>query len=142
MSWIKDVKSELARLDYGSKSLKHFGWLVGGILIILAAFFYYRRFSFTMIGLFFSAGFLLTVFSFTAPRQLKHVYKGWMALAFLLGWLMSRILLTLIFYAIITPLGIAAKLFGKQFLALKTDPKSKSYWVRREQADADYEKMY
>lgn len=142
MSWIKDVKTELARLDYGSKSLKRFGWLVGGILIILAAFFYYRRFSFTVIGLFFSAGFLLTVFSFTAPEQLKHVYKVWMALAFLLGWLMSRILLTFIFYVVIAPLGMTARLFGKRFLSLKIETGSKSYWVQKEKTGSDYEKMY
>jgi hypothetical protein len=74
--------------------------------------------------------FLFFTFFFTSVLQPLNV------LWFRFGMLLSRIvnpLVMLVIYAIaIVPFGIAARLFGKDLLKLKTDPNAKSYWVERE----------
>jgi len=142
MSWIDDVKTELKRLDDSPETLKRFGWLVGGVLNALGGYFYYKDWFVGVSALLVLCGTLLLLLAFTSPRRLGLFYRIWMGLAFTLGWLMSRVLLALIFYVVLAPLGMAAKLFGKQFLASKINPESISYWVRKGKGDSGYEKMY
>jgi len=90
-------------------------------------------------------GLLLLVFGATLPRALKHVYIGWMALAIVLGFFVSNVLLTLFFFLVITPIGLAARCFGNDFLRLKLDRSAPSYWIRRpprQKSPADYERQF
>lgn len=51
-----------------------------------------------------------------APMLLAPVYVVWMKLAFLLGWVNSRILLCVIFFLIITPIALIARIFNRDAL--------------------------
>jgi hypothetical protein len=62
-----------------------------------------------------------------------------------MGAVMSRVLLGIIFYLVITPLGLAARLTGKQFLDLKFKEVKPSYWIERtrsKKVPSDYEKQF
>lgn len=63
------------------------------------------------------------------PRLLIPVEWLWMKLAFILGYIMTRIILTVAFYLVITPIGLLRQLFGKDPLKLKLDKKVESYWT-------------
>ena len=80
------------------------------------------------------------------PKALKPVYIGWMSLALVLGLVVSTVLLTVFFFLVITPVGLVARLAGKDFLRLKLRPEDTTYWIRREQkvatSPADYEKQF
>ena len=63
----------------------------------------------------------------------------------LLGFVVSHVLLTLFFFLIMLPIGLIARLAGKDFLSLKLDRAAKSYWIKRTNAPksaADYEKQF
>jgi hypothetical protein len=142
MSWIKDVKEELKALDISKKSLRNFGLLVGGIFFLLGLWIYYR--SQSPLGIvFFVIGTLLLLFGLVSPNSLSQVFKIWMGLAFALGWLMSRVLLTILFYFVITPIGFVAKVVGKDFLDINYKMKRESYWIIRPiDKKVDYTKMF
>ncbi len=142
MSWIKDVKADLADLDLSGKSLRRFGWLVGSVLFLLGAFFYYKKISLVWVISILVAALPLLLLSLAAPRLLRRVYTVWMALAFLIGWIISRVLLSFIFYLIIAPIGVMTKILGKRFLEVKINPQQKSYWVKKKKSNPNYEKMY
>ena len=46
------------------------------------------------------------------PRLLKPVFVGWMILAFPIGWLVSRIILMLLYFGIFAPLGFVLRVLG------------------------------
>ena len=73
---------------------------------------------------------LIAVFGVVLPRALKYVYISWMTLAFVLGFIMSNVILTLFFFMIVTPIGLLARLFQKDFLARKWDKRAASYWIQ------------
>jgi len=142
MSWIEDVKGELKALEISKKILRKFGLMVGGIFLLIGFWIYYSSQSFVCI-IFLSLGTLLLIFGLILPTSLSAVYKVWMGLAFTLGWVMSRVLLTILFYFVITPIGFAAKIVGKRFLDIDYKAKRESYWViRSDDKKADYTKMY
>ena len=78
------------------------------------------------------------------PAILKPIYIVWMVFALILGWLMTRVILSLVFYLIMTPIGLLTRLLGEDFLALKKS-NSESYWNNRDsnhEMNQDYEKQF
>lgn len=78
------------------------------------------------------------------PLSLKHIYRIWMKLAFCLGWLNSRLILFAIYYFVITPIGLLARIFRKDFLGLKIESDRDSYWIKIEDSHNKdtYERLF
>jgi hypothetical protein len=66
------------------------------------------------------------------PKGLYVPYRIWMAIASVLGWVNTRIVLALAFYVLITPIGLLLRLFSK--LQYQSRPKaSSSFWQKSDQ---------
>lgn len=139
MSWIKDVVHELKSLDFSVKSLRKFGITIGIVFVIISVLFWYSE---LVRIVFLSSGSILLICGIILPARLKTIYKFWMGLAFALGWIVSRMILTILFVFVMTPIGLIARLFGKKFLDLKWGDSKNSYWIVKENKEIDYEKMY
>ncbi len=140
MSWIRDVAHELKELDVSKKSLRKFGIVIGIILITVVIIFLWNSVSWRVLLL--SLGGILLLNGIFIPNSLKDIYKIWMGFAFALGWVVSRIILTILFVFILTPIGLLAKIFGKEFIDLNFNKKNNSYWIPKKDSPVDYEKMY
>ena len=127
-----NIAQELKHLKTGPSDLRKFGLLVGGVFIGLGLLFLWRDKTWYWILL--AVGTPLVLLGAIFPRSLKYVYIVWMGLAFCLGLVVSTILLTLFFYLVFTPMGLLARLAGKDFLSRKLEPARDSYWIRREPA--------
>jgi len=77
------------------------------------------------------AGVFLGACRFIAPL-FRLIYRLWIGFSVVLGYFVSRTLLTLIFFLVITPTGLIMRLVGKDPMDRKRDPKTPSYWIRRE----------
>ncbi|PKL90415.1 MAG: hypothetical protein CVV23_00760 [Ignavibacteriae bacterium HGW-Ignavibacteriae-2] len=120
---IKNIKSDEAES-------KKFGITIG-IVSILVAFvlFYFGKESYQIFSI---IGGLLIIGGIVFPNLLKPIQKLWMTLAVILGFVMSRVILLILFYFVVTPIGLLAKISGKDFLDLKLKKDQKSYWLTRE----------
>lgn len=125
------------------QSVRKFGILFAVIGVLLAAYLIYRgnaHWGWPLAG---SLFFLVT--AFVAYPILRPLYIGWMAFAFVLGWINTRILLGAFFYLILTPIGLLLRLAGKDLLDLEIDRSAKTYWRKREKepfAPARYERLF
>ena len=66
------------------------------------------------------------------PALLAGLNRLWMKLGVLLGKVVSPIALGILFYVVITPVGMVIRLSGKDPLRLKFQPDADSYWIQRE----------
>ena len=73
---------------------------------------------------------LLLVAGFVRPRILWPLFVGWMVAAFPIGWVMSHLLLAIVYFGIVTPIGCLLRLRGRDALQLKADERT-SYWNAR-----------
>lgn len=95
------------------KTLREFGWVTGAILVVLFGILFP-----VILGSVFPlwpwwvAG-ILWGFAFLAPEGLKWVYLGWMRIGQVLGWVNTRLVLGIIFYLIMTPIGRVRRVFGE-----------------------------
>jgi hypothetical protein len=144
MGLIEDVSEQLKSLDLTVKALRKFALTVGAVLFIIAGVLYFRKTSYgpgsPYVWTLAAAAALLVFFGLTLPSSLKWVYRRWMLAAFIMGWFVSRIILFLLYYMVITPIGLIAKLSGRDFLELKIDRQADSYWsVRDKKVSSDAE---
>ena len=121
------IRADLEKLKTGAHELRKFGLTVGMVFVLLGVLFLLRdRSSYPF---FLGAGAVLVAFGVIWPHALKYVYLAWMALAFALGLIMSNVILTLFFFLLVTPTGLLARLFQKDFLARKWNKQAASYWI-------------
>ncbi len=67
------------------------------------------------------------------PPLFRRIYRLWIAFSVVLGYFVSRILLTIIFCVIVVPTGLIMRLVGKDPMDRKLDPAAQSYWNKKEQ---------
>jgi saxitoxin biosynthesis operon SxtJ-like protein len=122
------IRTDLEKLKTGPRDLRKFGLTVGGVFVLLGVLLLLRhRASYPS---FLGTGAVLTAFGLIWPRALKYIYIAWMALAFMLGFVMSNVILALFFFLVVTPIGLLARLFQKDFLARKWEKPAASYWIQ------------
>ncbi|MGE3803222.1 MAG: SxtJ family membrane protein [Gemmataceae bacterium] len=69
------------------------------------------------------------------PSAVKPVFVGWMLLARPVGWLVSHLLLAILYHALFTPLGLFFRLIGRDRLQRQLRPELPSYWEPRPTMD-------
>ena len=137
------IKKELASLPADKRALRNFGLLVGGVLVAFGLFFLWRKSEW---GAYLAyAGGALFLLGALWPRILRPLYFAWMAMALVLGTVMTAVLLTVFFLLVITPVGLFFRLIGRDVLQRKFDRQAASYWIPKEYPIADrsrYEKFF
>jgi hypothetical protein len=140
---IKTIISEIKEIKSTKKDLRNFGLVVGGVLVAIGAFLYWKDRPAHPYFLIIGGALVLT--GLLLPALLKPFQKVWMGFAVVMGFFMTRVILTILFFLVLTPLAIIAKLVGKRFLELKPDKTKMSYWNIRETKPLDkkeYERQF
>ena len=124
MFWqeIKNIKST-------RRDLKSFGLSVGIVLILIGCLFWYSGRKAYLY--FILAGAILVLTGLILPSILKPLQKAWMLLAIGLGFIMTRLILALLFFLVMVPIRLVGFVIGHRFLDLKIDKDVSSYWIYR-----------
>jgi len=137
------IREELKIIKDDKKSLRKFGLTVGSVLLLISITLYFLdKNSFVYFG---GIGITLILLGVTLPNVLKPINKIWMTLAIILGWFMSSVILTILFYLIITTIGFLMKIIRRDPLKLNWDKSLSSYWEDREKRineQIDYERQF
>jgi hypothetical protein len=134
---------DLKNIRKDNKAIRDFGILIGFILLIIAGILFYKeRESYELIIL---LGIAFIGLGLGMPIILKPFYSIWMYFAVVLGWFMTRLILGLLFYIVVSPIGLISRLFGKRFLDLKNSSINSSYWNYKDNqrtSHQGFEKQY
>lgn len=94
------------------RDLRQFGLLVGGVFAVIGLWpVVFRSESPRLWAMI--LGSLLVVLGTIAPQSLKQIHKGWMKVGHILGSINTKIILGIIYYLLITPMGLVMRLLGK-----------------------------
>ena len=106
---------------------RKFGIILGIILAVIATILLMKaRGGYIYL---YGAGFFFILAGLVVPIVVKPVFILFMYFSHVMGWVMTRLILGILFYLVITPMGLLGKLFGKRFLDLKFPGKQESYWI-------------
>ena len=117
------------------QKLRKFGLTVGAAFLVFGVIRSYFHFGNGAIVLF-GIGGVLSAFGIVFPTALGPVEKAWMALAQALAFINTRIILSVLFYLMFTPIGLVTRMF-KDPLNRRLHDGNMSYWIRRQPKPAD-----
>lgn len=130
--------------NHSHRQEKEFGLIVGGIFVLLASWWLFRGKFAVAAEVLLPVGALLLLLAMVAPASLKYPNRAWMFLAEILGFISTRIILGLVFFLVVTPIGVVKRLFGWDPLGRRS-ANAESYWKpysERQRNPRHYEKMF
>ena len=134
---------EIKNIKTGKKDLRSFGVTIGIIILIISGFLFYRENESSQLFIYIGASFI--GLGLIIPIMLKPIYLLWMTFSVILGWFMTRLILSLLFYLVITPIGLVLRIAGKDLLELKKKENQGSFWNFRNrdtEQNQNYEKQF
>ncbi|MFC1769700.1 SxtJ family membrane protein [Nitrospirota bacterium] len=137
------IREELKQITSTKKDLRNFGLVVGGVILALGLWLLWKDRPAT--PCFLGTGAILMTLGLIAPKILLPLQRLWMSLAVVLGFIMTRVILTALFYLTITPIALIMRLFGKKFMPLGFDKNATTYWQPRSETKKPretYEQQY
>jgi Saxitoxin biosynthesis operon protein SxtJ len=108
--------------------LRSFGLTVGAAFVALSLVATWRARHLTA-ALFATVGALLVGFGMLAPIELGSVYRAWMGLALALSRVTTPIFMGVVYFVVLTPVGLLLRLFGRR--PLRAPRSAESAWVDR-----------
>jgi hypothetical protein len=130
VQWSKAMQTD-------TKQLRSFGLTVGGIFAVIGLWPVLFRAKDPRWWTVVVAGCLL-VPALVLPRSLSWIYARWMALGHIMGWINTRIILGLVFYFVVTPIGMIRRLFGKDPMGKQIRADINSYRIIRKPRSASH----
>ena len=118
----------MEQVEITKKTLRQFGLMVGGIFLFIGLWPFVWRQEAVRIWVVVPGG-LLAAAGLIVPGVLKHVYRGWMWVGHVMGWINTRIILGVLFYGVVTPMGLAMKLAGRDPMRRAFEPDAQTYRV-------------
>jgi len=66
------------------------------------------------------------------PKKVRWIYLGWMRAVYPIGWTVSHLILAIVYYLVMTPVGLVLRLVGYDPMHRKADKSAKTYWIEHQ----------
>jgi hypothetical protein len=127
---IKDIRFEIREMVTDKATVRKFGIIFSVLLLAISGWLWYKDNSlWTWFG---GTGVLMLLIAAAATFIIVPVYKAMTVFSIIIGYFVSRLILTLMFVIFFVPIGLFMKLFGKDILDKKLDKQAASYWLKKE----------
>ena len=129
----------MEHMEVTKRTLRQFGLMVGGVFLLIGLWpFVWRQETVRIWAV--VPGSLLAIAGLMMPGLLKRVYQGWMWVGHVMGWVNTRIILGVLFYGVVTPMGLVMKLTGRDPMRREFEPDAQTYRVIRQPRPASHMK--
>lgn len=128
---MKIKSGEMSSYSTDSKTIRQFALILLCVSIIMALLF---TFKFTS-----NISYIFWVFSIMAvcllvfPLQFRWFYNGWVKASKAIGSLTTYTILIIVWYFVISPVGIIRRILRKHTLPFLKEENVESYWIEREE---------
>jgi Saxitoxin biosynthesis operon protein SxtJ len=127
----------LAAVRTEIQELRHFGLVLGVLFgLVFAGIPLLRRHA--IVGWPWLVAAVLWMLALIVPATLRHLHRGWARLGEVLGWLNTRIILSLVYVVAVVPIGLIMRLRGRDPMKRRFDPAAESYRVVSKQRRNDH----
>ena len=118
------------------QDLRWFGLLLPVFFAIVGALVWHRTGSLTPATAVWAAGGTVSALFALWPASRRRIYVGWMYAVYPIGWTVSHLLLGVVYFLIITPIGLALRVLRRNPLERGLDRTAATYWVRHNPANS------
>jgi len=119
------------RLKEDPREWRKFGLVMACAMALLGGWLRYRNlWEDTTLALWLATWMAALIAGWLRPRWIRPVYRAAMTASHHVGQVMGRVLLTIIYFLVLAPLGLILRLSGKDLLQLRREPGRESYWEK------------
>ena len=137
------IIEEIRAIKGGTKELRQFGVTIAAALCLIGGWLWWKESPWY--GYLVAAAAALLAAALLMPRLLKPFQRCWMVLGLCMGLVVSSVLMTVLFYLVVMPLGLLMRLRGRDPLKRSFERDAESYWIRRQEGATDktqYERQF
>ncbi len=122
------------------KGLRQFGLLLGFLLALIPGLFLPWVWNLEQLPNYYwvASGVVFLLWSLIAPVSLKHLFVIWMRIALIIGHVVNTIILAVVYFCVVTLMGIVVRLMGKDLLNRRLDTALESYRVSSRNPDKNH----
>ena len=124
------------------KHLIQFGFIWMGFLAFFGAVSYLKFGSPSLAKVLWVLAIVVPIIGWLVPAFMRLVFVGMSYLAWPIGFVVSHVVLAIVYYLVITPLGLVMRLFGYDPMKKRFDPAAASYWVTRDPTATDTKRYF
>jgi len=115
----------------GATELQVFGLLLALFAGFVGAILRWKLGLPTAAAVVWGLGALAALAYYALPPLRRPMIRAWVTITYPLGWLISHVVLALVYYGVFTPIGRIQRLFGRDAMQRRPDPQATSYWQKR-----------
>lgn len=124
------ILDEIKRITATRRDLRKFGLTFAIVLVLLSAYSVWKHVSAYNYLVPIAAA--LAVTGWRVPFVLKPFYLFWRTITIVIGFIITNIFLALLFYVVITPMGLIFRIAGRKTVPLGWEETTATYWNRRD----------
>ena len=129
--------------DIDPKGLRQFAFTMGIIISLLFGLILPFIFDYSLPKWPWIVALVFVIWGLVAPKTIKPIYQIWMRFGLIMSKITTPIILGILFFLIMTPMGIVMRMFRHDPMARKFDKTKDTYRVMRDQSiNSDIEKPY
>ena len=128
--------------DPSTRQLRQFGLLWLFFLGLLGAFSWFKAGLPPMAVVLWILAVAVPAVGWFSPRFLRLVFVGMSYAAFPVGFVVSHVVLAVVFYGVLTPIGLMMRIFGYDSMKRRFDADTDSYWVERDPSGTEPKRYF
>ncbi len=113
------------------RDLRQFGFIWLGFLGMFGVIAFFKFGNPLIARWLWVAAVVVPAVGWLVPAFMRLVFLGMSYLAWPIGFVVSHVVLAVVFYLVVTPIGLLTRLFGYDSMKKRFDPEAKSYWIER-----------
>lgn len=121
--------------DPSPRELRQFGFVWLGFLCLFAGVAYWKTGSASVAGGLLVAAIAVPIVGWLVPAFMRLVFLALSYAAFPIGFVVSHVVLAIVYYLILTPVGLLVRATGRDPMQRRFDRDAESYWVARQSVD-------
>ncbi len=129
MNFLKDIYKQLKKIDRSEKQLRKFSILFLVIIVLIGFFFFLSGKEISLIFYIILAYFIVSLYR---VELVSYLYLLWMGISLFIGYFVSRLLLIILYYLFLLPIGLCVRVIKGDFLNKKINKDLNTYWIKKE----------
>ena len=124
------------------RQLNQFGFIWLGFLTLFGAIAYFKFDNPSAAKVLWVLAVVVPVIGWLVPAFMRLVFVGMSYLAWPIGFVVSHVVLALVYYLVFTPIGLLMRLFGYDPMRGRFDPEAATYWIARDEKASDAKRYF
>lgn len=124
------------------RELRQFGFIWMGFVAFFGAIAWFKFGNPPLARGLWIAAVAVPVVGWAVPRFMRLVFVGMSYLAWPIGFVVSHVVLALVYYGVLTPIGLLMRIFGYDAMKRQHDPEAGTYWVKRPTAAVEAKRYF